>query len=339
MHRPFPCVVLFIVCSIMIHNIRSRSPIKPALSFVVESYRIGYSYYRHTTPYPPISIIRRPHHQRSTTAATTTTTLRSWNVRMELNTRNYHHLITPSPKYASNGTTTATTTTIKQGATDLLQDGEETDIMDLDDDIQDDGEDSIAATTSTSTSTSTTRSSTTGNTDNSTTTNNTNTKTPPMLLSWDKFEYSKFPKADARFGGHSHNHTFLNNNNNATDDDELPKEVALERLHDQETILDQQYSQTVSTQHQLWSSIPTNTVRIATDFLQSYLQPERIQRIQTVLQQRTQNVRFLFESKSRSKCNRHAVYGVHRQPTCTFLASNIMYISRCPCTFRRHFFF
>jgi hypothetical protein len=113
-------------------------------------------------------------------------------------------------------------------------------------------------------------------------------KSSDSILSWDKFEYSTSPKIDTRFGTVQYNHT------NTT---ELPKEELLEQLHQQETIFDQEYSQVVTTQNQLWRSIPPETVQIATNFLQPYIQPERIRRIQTVLQQRTQNVRFLFESK------------------------------------------
>ena len=107
-------------------------------------------------------------------------------------------------------------------------------------------------------------------------------------LSWDKFEYGTSPKVDSRFGKVEYNHT--------TNSTELPKEELLEQLHQQETIFDQQYSQVVATQNQLWESIPKETVQMAIEFLQTYIQSERIHRIQTVLQQRTSNVRFLFES-------------------------------------------
>ena len=62
-----------------------------------------------------------------------------------------------------------------------------------------------------------------------------------------------------------------------------------------------EYAQEVLTQNQLWRSIPITTIQTATTFLQSYIQTaERLNRIQTVLQQRTQNVRFLFESTYRA---------------------------------------
>ena len=107
-------------------------------------------------------------------------------------------------------------------------------------------------------------------------------------LSWDKFEYGTSPKVDSRFGKVEYNHT--------TNSTKLPKEELLEQLHQQETIFDQQYSQVVATQNQLWESIPKETVQMAIECLQTYIQSERIHRIQTVLQQRTSNVRFLFES-------------------------------------------
>jgi hypothetical protein len=107
-------------------------------------------------------------------------------------------------------------------------------------------------------------------------------------LAWDNFEYSQSPKVDKRFGKIEYNHT-----NSTT----LPKEELLHQLHQQEALFDQQYAKVVQTQNELWMSLQSDTVQTAITYLQSIIQSERIHRIQTVLQQRTNNVRFLFESK------------------------------------------
>jgi hypothetical protein len=125
-------------------------------------------------------------------------------------------------------------------------------------------------------------------------------------LSWDKFEYSTNPKLDIRFGKVEYNtthqststNTTSTSTTNATDTSTTTatKQELFEALQAQEALYDQQFSRTCQTQHQLWNTIPSATIQIGIEFLQQYIQPSRQQKIHSVLQQRTQNVRFLFES-------------------------------------------
>jgi hypothetical protein len=118
-------------------------------------------------------------------------------------------------------------------------------------------------------------------------TNNTATATSDGDLLWEKFEFSDSPKLDSRFGKVEYNHT------NST---EMSKDALLESLHQQEATYDEQYAMLIRKKNNAWMNIPPVTLQHAISFIQPYIQEERIRRIQTVLGQRTKNVRFLFES-------------------------------------------
>lgn len=104
---------------------------------------------------------------------------------------------------------------------------------------------------------------------------------------WKKFEFSKSPKLDARFGKVVYNHT------NQT---ELSKEDLLEQLHQQETVFDREYAKSIRRQNSAWTNLEPPTVQKAIACIQPYIQADRLQKIEMVLRRRTKNVRFLFES-------------------------------------------
>jgi len=96
-------------------------------------------------------------------------------------------------------------------------------------------------------------------------------------LEWETFEFSQSPKFDRRFDDNSHRH--------AVDDDA-------------EALRDEALRQRMQAQHDAWKRLDPTTIQAATQALAEYITEERYQRIQSVLDQRTQSVRFLFENPS-----------------------------------------
>jgi hypothetical protein len=108
-------------------------------------------------------------------------------------------------------------------------------------------------------------------------------------LNWANFEYSHSPKWDHRF--HAADEIIV------LGDTDSSKEEALRNLYKQETAHDAAYAAHVNQQSAAWQTINAATVQRATDLVRPYINDERVQRIQTVLRQRTGNTRFLFESE------------------------------------------
>jgi tRNA (guanosine-2'-O-)-methyltransferase len=122
--------------------------------------------------------------------------------------------------------------------------------------------------TTTTTTTSSSSSSTTTTTPTPTTNNN--------ELEWETFEFSRKPKSDARF-------------------------LQQHEEEEEEEEQDQQQRTQNSTnpslnKPQLWQSLSSTQVQDSIAALLPYVRPARVERIQSVLQKRTQNVRFLFEN-------------------------------------------
>ncbi|GAX11272.1 tRNA (guanosine-2'-O-)-methyltransferase [Fistulifera solaris] len=89
-------------------------------------------------------------------------------------------------------------------------------------------------------------------------------------LEWETFEFSRKPKSDARFF-----------QQNADDEDKQQS---------------QNNSNPSINKQQLWQSLSLTQVQNSIATLLPYVRPARVERIQSVLAKRTQNVRFLFEN-------------------------------------------
>jgi tRNA (guanosine-2'-O-)-methyltransferase len=109
-------------------------------------------------------------------------------------------------------------------------------------------------------------------------------------LSWETFDFSTSPKWDSRFEGDgdtsSQNAIHVASNN----------EEALERIYEREAIEDINLQKEFDRKHRLWQDLDPNLVQQASDVLLPFVKQERIERIQSVLNQRTQQTRFLFEN-------------------------------------------
>jgi tRNA (guanosine-2'-O-)-methyltransferase len=99
-------------------------------------------------------------------------------------------------------------------------------------------------------------------------TSSTTTTTNNNELEWETFEFSRKPKKDARF--------FQPDD----DDDEISQKSNNPSMNKQ----------------QLWQSLSATQVQDSIAALLPYVRPSRVERIQSVLAKRTQNVRFLFEN-------------------------------------------
>jgi tRNA G18 (ribose-2'-O)-methylase SpoU len=111
---------------------------------------------------------------------------------------------------------------------------------------------------------------------NPTTTNNITNNNDENVLNWETLEFSKAPKCNARFGA----------TRNVADDPTV--EAARDAAH----------AQALHEYQLAWDRLDPATVQRAIDLLTPYVRPERIQRIHTVLNQRTRQTRFVFENPS-----------------------------------------
>jgi len=119
-----------------------------------------------------------------------------------------------------------------------------------------------------------------------TTTNFYQKKKETSDLEWETFDYGKMPKMDTRFledGKKIYNHNKDNNPEKTMKEDAEEDERTADRL-------DQYWNALTNLSPQL--------VEDATNALEPYVNPDRIERIDSVLNQRTQNTRFLFENPS-----------------------------------------
>jgi hypothetical protein len=107
-------------------------------------------------------------------------------------------------------------------------------------------------------------------------------------LSWKKFEFSQMPKHDKRFG----NETTAQNSANS----DLSNEEMIRQLEQHETVQDALYQKEQREKLTAWEQLDADLVRRATEAIRPIVNNDRIQRIESVLQQRTAHTRFLFES-------------------------------------------
>ena len=101
-------------------------------------------------------------------------------------------------------------------------------------------------------------------------------------LSWETFEFGDSPKWDDRFAS---SRTVVAAN-----------EEELQEIRDAEATKDEEMSKQLNENTEAWHNLDADLVARATAILKPYVRPERLERIEHVLQQRTQNVRFLFEN-------------------------------------------
>jgi tRNA (guanosine-2'-O-)-methyltransferase len=103
-------------------------------------------------------------------------------------------------------------------------------------------------------------------------------------LEWERFEFSQSPKWDARFES---SRTII-----AANEDDLKK------ISEIETQDDIHHRVSMNTRKAAWTQLSPQLVQRATQVLTPYIQPERLLRMQSVLQQRTIHTSFLFENPS-----------------------------------------
>jgi tRNA G18 (ribose-2'-O)-methylase SpoU len=108
-------------------------------------------------------------------------------------------------------------------------------------------------------------------------------------LSWDSFDFGLNPKQDNRFSNMNNNEIASNNNG---DREEL--------VYDQEreTLEDKKCSNKLRTINDAYMKLDPILVSKATSILEPWINDKRQQRITTVLNQRTRNVKFLYENPS-----------------------------------------
>eukprot|EP00934_Nitzschia_sp_Nitz4_P006540 Nitzschia sp. Nitz4//scaffold40_size135432//67452//68465//NITZ4_003245-RA/size135432-processed-gene-0.40-mRNA-1//1//CDS//3329551222//6530//frame0 len=105
-------------------------------------------------------------------------------------------------------------------------------------------------------------------------------------LEWESFDFGDAPKTDKRFG----------------DGEELRHlqctEEEWEAVEKREAEQDRLLRENLDRQNRLWQDLDPETVDKAIEVLQPCLAPDRWDRIRTMLDQRTQQTRFLFENPS-----------------------------------------
>lgn len=109
-------------------------------------------------------------------------------------------------------------------------------------------------------------------------------KTP---LSWETFEFSSSPKWDSRFEDKDSLRHF---DMVSVTDEEYQELVEQEAQKDTET------AHRINQQSAAWQRLDPVLVRRGIEVLRPYVLPERMERIQSVLNQRTKHTRFLFEN-------------------------------------------
>lgn len=101
---------------------------------------------------------------------------------------------------------------------------------------------------------------------------------------WEKFEFSDSPKHDTRFAGdltHNIQHT---------------SDKSFENIMESEAKKDTQMKDALKGQNKALLQLDPEVVQKATDVLKEYITPERFERLNTTLSQRTGNCRLLFEN-------------------------------------------
>jgi tRNA G18 (ribose-2'-O)-methylase SpoU len=106
---------------------------------------------------------------------------------------------------------------------------------------------------------------------------------PPANLEWETFEFSESPKWDSRFDISSRTIA-------------ASSEHELEALVKKEAVQDEIAATKMNRQAAAWQRLSPEVVKRATEVLLGYVNSDRVERIDAVLEQRTQRVRFLFEN-------------------------------------------
>lgn len=101
-------------------------------------------------------------------------------------------------------------------------------------------------------------------------------------LTWEKFDFGDSPKWDQRFDASS---TVVASN-----------EEELEAIRQKEAIHDKEAAKKLNSQYEAWQRIDPEIVQRAIATLRPYVNDDRVNRIETVLKQRTRHTRFLFEN-------------------------------------------
>ena len=110
----------------------------------------------------------------------------------------------------------------------------------------------------------------------------------PETLEWESFEFSNSPKWDQRF--------FLDPDSKISKmkEDHTPWQDMVE----EETKQDIQSAQQINANTKAWEQLSPQLIAQATQVLRPYVKPDRMERIENVLSQRTAHTRFLFENPS-----------------------------------------
>lgn len=97
-------------------------------------------------------------------------------------------------------------------------------------------------------------------------------------LNWDHYDFSTNPKQENRFGNHA--------------------AVAANKIidPDDEAVVDEQYRQELNQMNEAYLKLDPETVQKATELLEPYINEERLERVSSVLKQRTRRTKFLFEN-------------------------------------------
>ena len=134
-------------------------------------------------------------------------------------------------------------------------------------------------------------------------------------LTWERFEFGHSPKSDSRFDAtrttrtttsnnddesslslaSSSSHESLSNNSLTTTNNTVE---ALEVVRQAEILKDAQSAQECQKLVQAWQQLDPIIVQRATNILRPFITKERIQRIESVLYQRTRQTQFVFENPS-----------------------------------------
>ena len=105
-------------------------------------------------------------------------------------------------------------------------------------------------------------------------------------LDWDHFDFGETPKWDTRFGGESERAVIANT------------QEELDDIIEKESVRDRQTALRLDRQWAALDALDPQWVSRATIALTPYVQPARIERMNSVLASRTQQCRFLFENPS-----------------------------------------
>jgi tRNA (guanosine-2'-O-)-methyltransferase len=102
-------------------------------------------------------------------------------------------------------------------------------------------------------------------------------------LEWETFDFSESPKWDERFGDEGELHVASHHGNwEGIIEEEAKEDLALQKEFER--------------RNQLWDNLDEKLIEDATNVLTPFLLEQRWERIQSIMQQRTQQVKFLYEN-------------------------------------------